>query len=207
LLIIQLAMATNDPNPSNSVCLHGVLQGLAEVVLPVCDHAFEIAPSDDRIHDSRGCRALIGDYQGAIEDFTRYVEWTRAVDIVDTLIQRREAWIAELQADRNPFDAETLEALLVENPWFTPTSLLPATPHATPLVEVSSPSASVAADEASASKSKLKSGPRMSASPLDIPNSTLAGSAATPSVTAADNSLKYVPPLPTPSVTIRSQEP
>ena len=61
--------------------------------------------------DSRGlARALTGDYAGAIEDFEYYVEHSGN----DTSVAKREAWIAELEAGRNPFDDETLETLRYE---------------------------------------------------------------------------------------------
>ncbi|NIO70145.1 MAG: hypothetical protein GTN71_14240, partial [Anaerolineae bacterium] len=48
---------------------------------------------------------------GAIEDFEFYVEWSKENDRYEQRGTKREAWIAELEAGRNPFDEATLEEL------------------------------------------------------------------------------------------------
>ena len=40
-----------------------------------------------------------------------FVEWLKENDLYEQYGTKTEAWIAELKAGRNPFDAETLEAL------------------------------------------------------------------------------------------------
>ncbi len=47
---------------------------------------------------------------GAIEDFRFFVAWSKSAGY-DTMASKREAWIAELEAQRNPFDEATLEEL------------------------------------------------------------------------------------------------
>ena len=65
--------------------------------------------------DSRGlARALIGDIEGAIVDFTAYVDWSKENDLYDTHGKKREAWIAALQRGENPFDEATLAELRKE---------------------------------------------------------------------------------------------
>ena len=51
------------------------------------------------------------DYAGAIEDFEMFVSWTKENGQYDDYGVKREAWITELKAGRNPFDEETLEEL------------------------------------------------------------------------------------------------
>lgn len=63
--------------------------------------------------DSLGlARALTGNYTGTIEDFKAFVAWSKA-NAMDEEAQRRkrEAWIAELEAGRKPFNAAMLEDL------------------------------------------------------------------------------------------------
>ena len=96
----------------NILCRYGSLYGLASTVLQYCDLAVAAEPRNGEFHDSRGlAHALIGDIKTAIEEFTIYAEWTKGEDIYDTYGQQRMAWVAELQAGRNPLDPETLKGL------------------------------------------------------------------------------------------------
>jgi hypothetical protein len=64
--------------------------------------------------DSRGLAlALIEDYEGAIEDFEFYMQWSRQYPgyRVDQGRLKRQAWIKALEEGRNPFDEAMLEAL------------------------------------------------------------------------------------------------
>jgi len=67
-----------------------------------------------QIRDSRGiARATLGDLAGALEDFTFFLtNWEEGIGTEP--YKRRESWIAALKQQRNPFDAETLQALRVE---------------------------------------------------------------------------------------------
>jgi regulator of sirC expression with transglutaminase-like and TPR domain len=43
-----------------------------------CEQAVQLDPNTGHWYDSRGlARALSGDYQGAIEDFQFFVEWSK----------------------------------------------------------------------------------------------------------------------------------
>ncbi|MDZ8228017.1 MAG: ribosome assembly protein 4, partial [Nostoc sp. ChiVER01] len=88
----------------NTLCWDGSLQKQAADVLPACEQAITLAPEDGNIRDSRGlARALIGDTQGAIEDFEAYIAQT---DDKDSKAQRQR-WVKDLRAGKNPFtDAE-----------------------------------------------------------------------------------------------------
>ena len=99
----------------NTLCWFGSLWGDAADVMDTCERAVRLAPADGAMRDSRGlARALAGDYPGAIEDFGFFVEWSKEVGKYEQYGSKREAWIAELKAGRNPFDAATLEALRSE---------------------------------------------------------------------------------------------
>jgi hypothetical protein len=111
---VQLVITTDEPYLSNYVCWWGSLAGFAEIVLPACEQAVEFADETEKafVRDSRGlARALTGDIAGAIEDFKAYVEWSQVDEAYEQLVSKREAWISELEAGRDPFNQETLEAL------------------------------------------------------------------------------------------------
>jgi hypothetical protein len=113
--VVQWAIETDEAELNNHICWVGSIDGFAEIVLPVCEHAVELAPGHGMIRDSRGlARALTKDYLGAIEDFKFFVEWSKEIGAYEEYGTKREAWIAELEAGRNPFDSATLEALRSE---------------------------------------------------------------------------------------------
>ena len=90
---------------------YGSLWGYAVDVMYTCERAVELEPENGFYYDSRGlARALTGDYEGAIEDFQFYVEWGQNKQ-PEELLRKRQDWVRQLKAGRNPFDAATLEAL------------------------------------------------------------------------------------------------
>jgi len=54
--------------------------------------------------------ALAGNTTEAIKDFQFYIDWAKDKRPPKE-IERRRAWIRDLEAGRNPFDEATLEAL------------------------------------------------------------------------------------------------
>lgn len=99
----------------NSLCRVNSLIGSPAKGMAACERAVALAPDNGAIRDNRGlARALTGDYRGAIEDFKFYVEWSKENDLYEPYGLNREAWIAELEAGRNPFDEATLEELRQE---------------------------------------------------------------------------------------------
>jgi tetratricopeptide (TPR) repeat protein len=101
----------------NNVCWFGSLAGHASEVIGACRQAVELAPQAGYIRDSRGLAlALTGDYERAIVDFKFFVAWCKESenDRFRALCPKRENWIAELEAGRNPFDEVTLQDLLNE---------------------------------------------------------------------------------------------
>jgi WD40 repeat protein/heme exporter protein D len=94
------------------LCWFGSLWDQAADVLHACEQAVALTPDDGRMHDSRGlARALTGDLEGAVEDFEFYVEWLKHTGQYEKGASKRESWIDELKAGRNPFDEEILKAL------------------------------------------------------------------------------------------------
>jgi len=96
-------------NDWNNVCWQGSLQGFAREMMPACEKAVKLEPSNLDLKDSRGlARALTGDFQGAITDFQAFLDSTRA----ESLKQQRRDWIKALQASENPFkQPELLKSL------------------------------------------------------------------------------------------------
>lgn len=104
-------MATNAAPMWETLCRYGVLYGAADqVVDKACEWAVALADQDllATSRESRGlARALTGDIQGSIADFTFYVGTVGGSTI-------HENWITRLEAGEEPsaiFDAETLTAL------------------------------------------------------------------------------------------------
>jgi tetratricopeptide (TPR) repeat protein len=112
---VKLANDTNDARLNNSIGWYGSIDGFAKIVLPACERAVKLASDHGQVRDTRGlARALTGDYSGAIEDFESFVRWSKENNMYEPYGRKREAWIAELRKDRNPFDRATLRALRQE---------------------------------------------------------------------------------------------
>lgn len=99
----------------NELCRYGSLWGRAEDVMTACDRAVSYGESDYNAavyHDSRGmARALVGDYDGAIEDFEYYILSYEGTAWREEDVALRRAWVADLESGRNPFDEAMLRAL------------------------------------------------------------------------------------------------
>nr|MDJ0556421.1 hypothetical protein [Microcoleaceae cyanobacterium MO_207.B10] len=65
----------------NSLCSNGSQHQQAKKVMFACEKAVKLVTDDEYIRDSRSLdRALTGDFDGAIEDFEAYIEWTEDED-------------------------------------------------------------------------------------------------------------------------------
>ncbi len=113
---------TADDRESRSVCHYGFINGFAAEVMPACEHTVDHNPTYGPRYSDRGvARALTGDIEGAIADFEFFLAWLDDFQaendvfiseaIVAVLGEPRINWIADLQAGRDPFDAETLTTL------------------------------------------------------------------------------------------------
>jgi WD40 repeat protein len=92
----------------NRICWYGSLNKQAEKVMFACENAVKLAPKDEDIINSRGlARALTGDFEGAIKDFEKFVEWTNN----EKDKAQRKGWIESLKKGENPFTDEVLEGL------------------------------------------------------------------------------------------------
>jgi len=112
--VLELTVPTKAGKINNNLCWLGSLNQQAEVVMPACDQAVALAPAEweGLYRDSRGvARALVGDYEGAIEDFEFFMQWTRQYNGYDQLRIKRHAWLRLLREGQNPFDAATLDML------------------------------------------------------------------------------------------------
>ena len=101
----------------NNLCWFMSLAGRAAEGLPYCERALRIDPDYYLAYDSRGlAHAMLGDYQKAIEDFNKFLEWldTQPSHTYDRYGPRREQWVESLSKGENPFDEAELLALRQE---------------------------------------------------------------------------------------------
>jgi WD40 repeat protein len=93
-------------------CRAGGLSNALDEVRDACDRAVKLAPDDGRTHDSRGLvRARADDFRGAIDDFQAYIAWAHQNGEDARRVTRRETWVHELEAGRNPFRPEVIQEL------------------------------------------------------------------------------------------------
>ncbi len=105
---VQDARLTITASNWNVLCRGGSLWERAADVLFACERIVELEPQNGAYRDSRGLvRALLGDTEGAVEDFELYVNWVGD----ERLRAQRQGWIDALGAGRNPFTKELLERL------------------------------------------------------------------------------------------------
>lgn len=98
-------------NSWNKLCWYGSLWGHAGDVIHACESAVELAPENINIIDSRGlARALTGDIDGAIDDFTTFVEGAEN----DFRKVQRQEWIDALKVGENPFTPDVMRLLFIE---------------------------------------------------------------------------------------------
>jgi Tfp pilus assembly protein PilF len=109
----HLASVSGQGSASNNVCWWGALRGLVEDVMSACEEAVRRDPEAGAFRDSRAvARALAGDLTGAVEDLRFFLKSEAADE--PGVRTRREKWLAELEAGRNPIDAATLRELADE---------------------------------------------------------------------------------------------
>ena len=96
---------------NNTLCWQLGIQQLPESALPYCNLAVDANP-DGQARDSRGVvYAVMGRDAEAIADFEAFLAWVGRSAKDSCAAQYRDsrnAWIEELRAGRNPFDAATL---------------------------------------------------------------------------------------------------
>ncbi len=98
-------------DPFNSACWSYALLNQPQEALPYCDSAIALDPLP-YYYDSRGlANALLGNTAAAIDDFQVYVDEFSDSEADRDLVEKREAWIAALEAGEDPFTPAVLEAL------------------------------------------------------------------------------------------------
>jgi WD40 repeat protein len=116
LQAVQMAIETDDAVLNNYVCWNGSIDGFAESVMPACERAVELDSDNGGYRDSRGlARALVGAFEGAIEDFQFYIEWGQQQNRrSEERLQKRQGWIEQLKTGQSPFDEALLKELRQE---------------------------------------------------------------------------------------------
>jgi hypothetical protein len=95
----------------NTLCWYGCLHGHASQVLFAGDKAVELEPDKKEFQYSRGlAKGFTGDLAGAKADFQAVLD-SGYLDKRKEEKQRRERWLAVLEAGENPFTPEELQAL------------------------------------------------------------------------------------------------
>ncbi len=96
---------------NNTLCWQLGIQQLPESALPYCNLAVDADP-DGQARDSRGfVYAVMGRNAEAIADFEAFLAWVDRSpkdSCGDRYYDSRDAWIRDLRAGQNPFDAATL---------------------------------------------------------------------------------------------------
>ena len=95
----------------DNLCWYGSLHGSPRNVLFACEKSVAMAPQDELgyYRDARGvARAMTGNTAGAVADFQAYTRW-----ITESKRKaKRQRWIKDLQAGRNPFTPAEIKKLL-----------------------------------------------------------------------------------------------
>ena len=101
---------------NNTLCWQLGLQRLGGEALPFCERALSIRPEGPAL-DSRGLVfAVMGRTSEAVEDLEAFLAWVDAstkASCAPRYGSTRAAWINDLEAGRDPFDAQTLHLLRV----------------------------------------------------------------------------------------------
>ena len=101
---------------NNTLCWQMAVTGDPENALRYCN-VVAAQDSSGRALDSRGfAHALLGEYDKAVADFERFLEWTKTSpkETCAAYYQpSRSDWIEELRASRNPFAIQTLTEMRV----------------------------------------------------------------------------------------------
>jgi hypothetical protein len=129
---VKRSVTIKDGRLNNTVAWWGTLDGSADLVLPACDAGVREhlrLSGKPSVHDTRGVAlAYTGKLEEAASEFMKYVEWSKKYlehsnkgpdfeairESFEPLLKKREKWVTELKAGRNPIDAQTLEALRYE---------------------------------------------------------------------------------------------
>jgi WD40 repeat protein len=99
----------------NTLAWQGAIRNQVALVKEYANLASEMDSTSGGYRDTRGLiRALTGDFKGAIEDFQFYLKWGKEKRRPQHRLEKRQKWIEDLRAGRNPFDSTTLEGLIYE---------------------------------------------------------------------------------------------
>ena len=113
---VAAALDPNSPSIHNALCWYMSIAGNPDEALQYCERALMLDPSANN-YDSLGLTlAFLKQYEEAIQAFETGLDLMEDDDPERylSLSSSRLAWIEALSAGKNPFDEDTLEALLRE---------------------------------------------------------------------------------------------
>jgi WD40 repeat protein len=117
--LVDLALKSSNPELSNEVCWFGSIHRFAEIVMPACERAVSLDPSNGAYHDSKALAHAVmgvGGRQDALKHLEIFIKWARNKPTLAPQLAKRKIWIDALNLGQNPFDDEaTLRSLRFES--------------------------------------------------------------------------------------------
>jgi WD40 repeat protein len=118
---VEFVTANGGADDNKQVCWQQSARKLVKEaeVLRACERAVTLAGAGNASYpreyylDARGLAyALLGETDKAIQDFEAFVNWAKTDETISPrLLAEREAWLKDLQEERDPFTDETLKAI------------------------------------------------------------------------------------------------
>ena len=127
---VEMAAKSEDAVLNNEVAWYGTLDKFADIVLPACSRAIDLAQDAMKsiCCDTQGVAfAMTGKFPEAIEDLEATADWLRGLEkreleaktdegkenavAYKKMREKRQEWIEKLKSDQNPFDDATLMSL------------------------------------------------------------------------------------------------
>ncbi|MBL9135553.1 MAG: TIR domain-containing protein [Verrucomicrobiales bacterium] len=96
----------------DELCSRGIRHGQWKTALDAGERAVKADPNNGAYRDHRAvARALTGDIAGALEDWTAYLAWAKAMNRPEEEVEQRKLWIESLRTGQRPRSFEELEVL------------------------------------------------------------------------------------------------
>ncbi len=114
--MLERAAQLNPESPASphALCWYHTFDGHPEEALPYCERTVSLDPSGAYIESLAVTHAKLGEYEKAIDELEAYLEYLRSYSPQDFENESSQvnAWIDMLKAQVDPFDQETILAIL-----------------------------------------------------------------------------------------------